>query len=61
MEKTGYSTDKKNKILECLKNNADSDMTVKDIEAYLLNKLDTKVNIATIYRNLDKLEKTDVY
>ncbi|MCM1083042.1 MAG: transcriptional repressor [Clostridium sp.] len=57
LEKTGYSTDKKNKILECLKNNANSDMTVKDIEAYLLNQLDTKVNIATIYRNLDKLEK----
>ena len=33
-------------------------MTVKDIEAYLLNQLGTKVNIATIYRNLDKLEKS---
>ncbi len=58
MEKTGYSTDKKNKILECLKKHSHVDMTVKDIEAYLLNELKTKVNIATIYRNLDKLERT---
>ncbi len=50
-----YSTVKGNKILECLKYNSNSDMTVKDIEA-VLKSAGLDVNISTIYRNLDKLE-----
>lgn len=56
MVKSGYSTEKKNKILSCLKENAHIDLTVKDIERYLVEH-DMKVNLTTIYRNLDKLEK----
>lgn len=55
MAKNGYSTQKKNRILECLKNNSHVGMTVKDIEGYLINEYDLSVNITTIYRNLDKL------
>lgn len=58
MGRTGnYSTEKRAKILEYLKNNNDKDVSVKEIENYLLNDINISVNVTTIYRYLDKLVK----
>lgn len=51
-----YSTSKRAKILDYIMSNPDKDVTVKDIQQYLQAE-DLSVNITTIYRYLDKLEK----
>ena len=51
---TGYSTEKRNKILEYLVSHKDEDVSVKDIEQYLKD-IGMSVNMTTIYRYLDKL------
>ena len=51
---SGYSTEKRNQILEYLVEHKDEDVSVKDIEKYLTTK-ELSVNVTTIYRYLDKL------
>lgn len=52
---TNYSTEKRTKILDYLKDHEDMDVTVKEIEYALKEKHNLTVNITTIYRYLDKL------
>lgn len=53
----GYSTGKRIKILEYLKQHSDEDICVKDIEQHLKKEDKISVNASTIYRYLNKLEK----
>lgn len=52
----GYATANRKKILEFLKENRNRTLTVADIDVYL-KACESEVNITTIYRYLDKLEK----
>lgn len=54
MEKIGYKTTNRTKILEYMKANKDKTVTVADIDNYLLDNA-CRVNKTTIYRYLDKL------
>lgn len=51
----GYSTRKREKILQYLTDNRDMAVTIQDIQSYL-ETAELDVNISTIYRYLDKLE-----
>lgn len=54
---SSYSTEKRGRILEYLKANKDKDVSVKDIEDGVNSGGDMSINVTTIYRYLDKLEK----
>lgn len=54
MKCSEYKTKNKQMILDYLKNNANISVTVKDISDYFA-KMNSKINITTIYRYLDKL------
>ena len=56
MTNSGYATASRKKILDFLKENKNRTLTVLDIDAYL-KECDNEVNLTTIYRYLDKLEK----
>lgn len=56
MRSEGYKTKSKQAIIDYLKENVEKTVTVEDIKIYL-NKEGNAVNITTIYRFLDKLEK----
>ena len=56
MAGTGYATASRKKILEYLKENHNRTLTASDIDSYL-KECGNEVNITTIYRYLDKLEK----
>jgi len=56
MANGGYATANRKKILDFLKENHNRTLTVADIDAHL-KCCDSEVNITTIYRYLDKLEK----
>lgn len=56
MAGTGYATANRKKILEYLKENHNRTLTASDIDTYL-KECGNEVNITTIYRYLDKLEK----
>ena len=56
MANSGYATANRKKILDFLKENHNRTLTVADIDAHL-KACDSEVNITTIYRYLDKLEK----
>lgn len=56
MAGTGYATASRKKILEYLIENHNRTVTVADIDAHL-KECGHEVNITTIYRYLDKLEK----
>ena len=56
MASSGYATANRKKILDFLKENHNRTLTVTDIDAHL-KACDSEVNITTIYRYLDKLEK----
>ena len=58
MANSGYATANRKKILDFLKENHNRTLTVADIDAHL-KACDSEVNITTIYRYLDKLEKED--
>lgn len=49
-----YQTQQKQLIISCLENSKDTALTAEEISSYLL-KNGTSVNLATIYRNLEKL------
>jgi len=54
--KNEYTTKSRTRILECLRENADQTITVNAIQSYL-EREDKSVNLTTIYRYLDKLNK----
>ncbi|MGN0141746.1 MAG: Fur family transcriptional regulator [Roseburia sp.] len=56
MAGNGYATASRRKILDFLQNNSDRTVTVGDIGDYL-RESGSEVNVTTIYRYLDKLEK----
>ena len=56
MANCGYATANRKKILDFLKENSNRTLTVGDIDAHL-KACASEVNITTIYRYLDKLEK----
>ena len=56
MAENSYVTTSRRKILEFLKKNSSQTVTAADIDRYLAGK-DSKVNLTTIYRYLDKLER----
>lgn len=56
MAGNSYETVSRRKILEFLKKNSSQTVTTADIDRYLAVK-DSKVNLTTIYRYLDKLER----
>ena len=56
MANCGYATANRKKILDFLKENHNRTLTVADIDVYLKD-CNSEVNITTIYRYLDKLEK----
>ena len=56
MANCGYATANRKKILEFLKENQNRTLTAAEIDAYL-KSCNSEVNITTIYRYLDKLEK----
>ncbi len=53
-----YTTASRKKILEYLKENHNRTLTAAEIDSYL-KESGNEVNITTIYRYLDKLEKED--
>lgn len=56
MSGNGYATASRKKILDFLKQSSERTVTAAEISAYL-KEHDSEVNITTIYRYLDKLEK----
>lgn len=56
MAGNGYATVSRKKILDFLKQSSDRTVTAAEIGAYLKEQ-DSEVNITTIYRYLDKLER----
>ena len=56
MKQNGYKTNNRTKIMDFLKSNVSRTVSVKDIDAHM-RSLDCPVNMTTIYRYLDKLEK----
>lgn len=59
MTGNGYATAGRRKILEFLKCNSERAVTAAEIDRYLREK-DSRVNVTTIYRYLDKLESEGV-
>ena len=59
MANCGYATANRKKILEFLKENQNRTLTVADIASYL-KSCESEVNLTTIYRYLDKLEKEGI-
>lgn len=55
----GYNTKSKNTIIEILRTNKDTAICAESILEAFNNKCQ-KINITTIYRNLDKLEKEKI-
>ena len=55
--KNNYSTEKRTKILEYLSRHKDDAVSVKEIENHIKEDTGTDINVTTIYRYLDKLEK----
>ena len=53
---TGYKTENRRRIIEYLQSSMDTTVSVKEIHDYL-SEHDCNVNLTTIYRFLDKLEK----
>ena len=51
-----YKTKQKELIMQCIRENADSYITIQQLFE-LLNQQDNSVGLTTIYRNLDKLEQ----
>lgn len=56
MAGNGYATVSRKKILDFLKQSSERTVTAAEISAYLKEQ-DSEVNITTIYRYLDKLER----
>ena len=56
MTQQTYKTNNRTKIMEYLKSNQNRTVSVKDIDVYM-KELDCPVNMTTIYRYLDKLER----
>lgn len=56
MTQQTYKTNNRTKIMDFLKSNKDKTVSVKDIDAHM-KSLDCPVNMTTIYRYLDKLER----
>ncbi|MGN0349326.1 MAG: Fur family transcriptional regulator [Roseburia sp.] len=56
MAGSNYATANRKKILDFLRKNSDRTVSVQDIDCYL-KRQDSEVNLTTIYRYLDKLEK----
>ena len=56
MAKNEYMTENRKKIFAYLQNHSDTTVSAKDIFAYMKEHGDT-INLSTIYRNLDRLEK----
>ena len=56
MIKGNYMTENRKKIYEYLQDHSSIMVTAKDIYSYL-NENGVKINLSTIYRNLDRLEK----
>lgn len=56
MTKQGYRTNNRTKIMEFLQENRNKTVTVREIGIHMQD-LDCPVNVTTIYRYLDKLEK----
>ena len=56
MAENGYKTENRKKILEYLVNHPDTTVSVKEIHTYM-QEHQSAVNLTTIYRYLDKLEK----
>lgn len=56
MAQKDYKTHNRTKIMEYLKENRNKTVTVREIDAHM-QALDCPVNVTTIYRYLDKLEK----
>ncbi len=52
----GYNTEQKNLIIKCFETNKDSQLGASDVLGFLAQN-NTKIGIATIYRNLESLEK----
>lgn len=52
----GYATASRKKILDFLKHNSERTVTVADVDRHLKEN-ESEVNLTTIYRYLDKLEK----
>lgn len=55
--KNSYSTEKRAKIIEYLSRHKDDDVSVRDIESYIKEDAGLDINVTTIYRYLEKLEK----
>lgn len=55
----GYSTRKREKILQYLTDNCDMAVTIQDIRSYLEAE-EVDVNVSTIYRYLEKLENQEL-
>lgn len=51
-----YKTEQRNSIIECFKQHKDKQLTAKDISEFLMQQ-NSKIGLATVYRNLDYLEK----
>ena len=56
---TEYKTENRRRIMEFLVESADTTVSVKEIHEYL-EKKECAVNLTTIYRFLDKLEKEGI-
>ena len=54
MAGNGYATSNRKKILEYLAKNCDRTVKASDIDEYLI-EMDSRVNVTTIYRYLEKL------
>lgn len=59
MRSKGYNTKNKKYIIEVLSNNIDKTLSAEDILNFL-NQQEIKLNITTIYRNLEKLTEKNV-
>ncbi|MBR3786134.1 MAG: transcriptional repressor [Firmicutes bacterium] len=59
MKQQTYKTNNRTKMMEYLKSNQNRTVSVKDIDAHM-RSLDCPVNMTTIYRYLDKLEREGV-
>lgn len=57
MKRANYATQKRSEILKYLELHCDEDVSVKDIEQHFQKDNHTSVNITTIYRYLERLEK----
>ena len=56
MAKNEYMTENRKKIFHYLQEHSDTTVSAKDIFHYMKEKGDS-INLSTIYRNLDRLEK----